>query len=128
MLSQLVDARAAAKAAKKLKEKGTGKKRKSHHVLDDSVTPSIDFVDTTVVAATRADELTTKRSKSSLPAATNPTNRLPNKVQAELAALEAKRKAAGMSAAVSSIYAGKGGNTIKPGGNDFFTRTFNRYA
>jgi hypothetical protein len=51
---------------------------------------------------------------------------LSSKIQHQLNELEEKRKAAGMSAAVQSIYAGKKGGEKRGSNNDFFTRTFTR--
>lgn len=119
MLHDLSAARAAAKAAKKSASSAvSGKKRKSEAVPTDS-TPN------------DAHAVSSKRTKPSTDGPGGPA-RLSSKVQAELAELEAKRKAAGMSDAVKSIYAGKNGNGGKAGlggnGNDFFTRTFNRVS
>jgi hypothetical protein len=107
MLQDLLMARAAVKAAKKEKTSSTGKKRKSE-------------IETT------EDVLSAKRAKP-ISSSNDRTGQISSKVQQELAALEAKRKASGMSDAVKSIYAGKGTGLVS-NKNDFFTRTFNRVS
>jgi len=116
MLHDLTSARAAAKAAKKASTSSSGsanKKRKSEATGDS---------DLTTASANKP-----KRVKS-VPTDAAPV-KLSGKVAQELAELEAKRKSAGMSDAVKSIYAGKnGGKGLGTSGNDFFTRTFNRVS
>ena len=116
MLHDLASARAAAKAAKKASAStsSTGNKKRKSEVAGDS-------------DLTNASAIKPKRVKS------GPTDAAPvklsGKVAQELAELEAKRKSAGMSDAVKSIYAGKnGGKGLGTSGNDFFTRTFNRVS
>lgn len=113
MLHDLNTARAAAKAAKK--SSTGGKKRKSEAVPSE---PTADAPSSN------------KRTKSSSEGQAQGPTRLSGKVHAELAELEAKRKAAGMSDAVKSIYAGKNGSggKLTASGNDFFSRTFNRVS
>ena len=123
MLHDLTAARAAAKAAKKSNAGTNGgantgaKKRKSE-------------VGGRASDLTSGDPQSGKRVKVSSTEGSSGPVRLSGKVQAELAELEAKRKAAGMSDAVKSIYAGKngGGGKLAGSGNDFFSRTFNRVS
>lgn len=120
MLEKLVEDRATAKANKKLaKENGSGKKRKSEAVdTDDAAEP--------VVASKKSKQ--TSSAGTSLPSLGGGVQaQMSSRIQKEMAELEAKRKASGMSDAVKSIYAGKEIPGAKKG-NDFFTRTFNRVS
>jgi hypothetical protein len=115
LLEDLLAERAAAKLNKqKDKEANGGKKRKS---------TAANLVD----GSNHHDA--SKRSKTSgsqQPQASTQSH-LSSKIQHQLQELEDKRKAGGMSAAVQSIYAGKGGEK-KGSNNDFFTRTFTRVS
>ncbi|KAJ9096044.1 hypothetical protein QFC21_005409 [Naganishia friedmannii] len=112
MLANLLAKRAEKKANSKKKD-GKDKKRKSQAVGADGVN-----------STTPDDEPPlAKRNKS---VAVQHTMNMSSKVQQELTALEAKRKAGGQSEAVKSIYGD--GRGLRAEKNDFFTRTFNRYA
>jgi hypothetical protein len=115
LLEDLLAERAAAKLNKqKDKEANGGKKRKS---------TAANLVD----GSNHHDA--SKRSKTSgsqQPQASTQSH-LSSKIQHQLQELEDKRKAGGMSAAVQSIYAGKGGEK-RGSNNDFFTRTFTRVS
>lgn len=113
MLANLLAKRAEKKANSKKKD-GKDKKRKSEAVAADGVnSPAPD--DEPPLA---------KRNKTVAPV--QHTINMSSKVQQELAALEAKRKAGGQSEAVKSIYGD--GRGLRAEKNDFFTRTFNRVS
>lgn len=112
MLANLLAKRAEKKANSKKKD-GKEKKRKSEAVgANGEATPALDD-----------DRPLAKKSK---PATTHDNIQMSSKVQQELAALEAKRKADGVSDAVKSIYGD--GRGLRAEKNDFFTRTFNRVS
>ncbi len=117
MLERLLEERAAAKMAKKEKD-GNGKKRKSTNPESD---PTL---------IREEVHYSSKRLKTPIAHATTQSH-LSHKVAQQLADLEAKRKEGGMSAAVASIYEGKGqmaGDRKRNAGNDFFTRTYTRVS
>lgn len=114
MLANLLAKRAEKKANSK-KRDGKEKKRKSEAVVadgDGDAAPTLDD-----------DRPLAKKSK---PATTHHNIQMSSKVTQELAALEAKRKADGVSDAVKSIYGD--GRGLRAEKNDFFTRTFNRVS
>lgn len=112
MLANLLAKRAEKKASGKKKD-GKDKKRKSEAVgVDDGDSP-----------AAEDERPAVKRNK---PVALQHSVQMSFKVQQELAALEAKRKAGGVSDAVKSIYGD--GRGLRAEKNDFFTRTFNRVS
>jgi hypothetical protein len=120
MLHDLANTRAAAKAAKK--ESGAGNKKRKSEAANGNGNIGVE--------SGTNEGRTIKRSK---PTSSSEHHLAPvkisNKVSRELAELESKRKASGMSEAVKSIYAGNNGGKDKgTSGNDFFMRTFNRVS
>lgn len=120
MLEKLLEDRAVAKANKKLsKESGAGKKRKSEALNGDET------ADSGVPSKKSKQSSSTNSAVPSLGGGVQ--SQMSSRIQREMAELEAKRKASGMSDAVKSIYAGKDAPGAQKG-NDFFTRTFNRVS
>ena len=112
MLANLLAKRAEKKANAKKKD-GKDKKRKSEAVgLDGGESPAPE------------DERPVAKKNKAVPL--QHSVHMSSKVQQELAALEAKRKAGGVSEAVKSIYGD--GRGLRAEKNDFFTRTFNRVS
>lgn len=112
MLANLLAKRAEKKVNGKKKD-GKDKKRKSEAVgADSGDSPALDD-----------ERPMAKRNKPVVP---QHSIQMSSKVQQELAALEAKRKAGVVSDAVKSIYGD--GRGLRAEKNDFFSRTFNRVS
>lgn len=111
MLANLLAKRAEKKASSKKKD-GKDKKRKSEAAgAEPGDSPALD------------DERPIAKRNKHTP---QQGIQMSSKVQQELAALEAKRKAGAVSDAVKSIYGD--GRGLRAEKNDFFTRTFNRVS